>query len=539
MGCIVYLVGKRIKNTLVEFVHAPAKLIMLIISVAAIIGFIILGASTRAGVSADGGFVDISYFQGIFFAYITLFVIIAVQKGLNTGDAIFDMSDVNLLFTAPVSPKKALIYGAAFNMSKIALMASFCILFQSGSLSYFGIGFGGLLLTLFFCFLGMILSFTLSQVIYSFSNGNEKRKLVTKIIMGALFVPLAVQALMLWQEGFAVTELLKRLCDSPLMSAIPIAGWGAASCVGFLSGNMVSGVCFLGLMVLALTGFMLFLAFSKVDFYEDVLCATETAFEKRRNALEGNIGEAMESSKKIRVKKTGLAGAGAAAFFHRHLREASRRSILGLLSYISLFLIGGSALYALLLGPALGGDPYSVLITMFSTLLSVQVFTILYGEGLKELYTPYIYLTPERSVSKILWSNMAAFLRSLIEGALIFAAAGAILRTSVPITCATALGYALFSLKLIALNYLSLRWTSVNIGAGILLLLFALIAILSSAPGAIIGIAAGITIGDTFGNFIGLLIFCAWEAIVAIVCFALSAGILDNCDMPVVKSWKG
>ena len=185
------------------------------------------------------------------------------------------------------------------------------------------------------------------------------------------------------------------------------------------------------------------------------------------------------------------------------------------------------------------GDTYIILITVFSTLLWVQIFTVLYSEGLKELSVPYIYLTPEPSVRKILWSNLAAFLRFLIEGALIFVVVGAILWASVPIICAAALGYALFSLKLIALNYFSLRWTSVNISAGIFLLLYALMAILSSAPGAIIGIIAGVSIGGALGSSIGLLIFCAWKALVAVVCFTLSAGILDNCDITVAKNWKG
>ncbi|MDR2418654.1 MAG: putative ABC exporter domain-containing protein [Treponema sp.] len=533
MGCIVYLARKRIKNTLAEFVRAPAKLVMLIISAALIIGLIILGAFIRAG--REGSFVSINFFKGIFFAYTALFVIITAQKGLDSGGTIFDMSDVNLLFTAPVSPKKALIYGMAFNMSKTALRSSFLILFQSGSLSYFGIGFGGLLLTLFFCFLGMILSFTLSQVIYSFSNSNEKRKLVIKIILGVLFMPLAIQALMLWRTGLAVMELLERLCDSPFMSAIPIAGWVTASCVGFLSGNIISGVCFLGLMVLAFTGFTLFLVFGKVDFYEDVLCATERA----RDALESNISKAMESGKKVRVKKTGLVGVGAAAFFHRHLREASRRNILGLSSNVSLLLIGGSVLYALILNSLLGNDTYSTFINVFSALLLMQIFTVLYSEGLKELYMPYIYLTPERSVSKILWSNMTAFLRSLIEGVFIFVAVGAILRASVSVVCIAASGYALFSLKLIAFNYVSLRWAGFNMSAGVLRLLYAFIVALSSVPGVIIGIIVGVTIGGVLGNFIGLLIFCAWELLVGVVCFVLSAGILDNCDMPLVKNWKG
>ena len=188
--------------------------------------------------------------------------------------------------------------------------------------------------------------------------------------------------------------------------------------------------------------------------------------------------------------------------------------------------------------PIRNSETYDIFIIVFSTLLWIQIFTVLYSEGMKELFTPYIYLTPERSIIKILWSNMATFLHSLIEGALIFVAVGAILRASVPVICGAALGYALFALKLIALNYVSLRWTGVDLSAGILHMLYALMAILSSAPGAIIGTIAGVSIGDAFGCAIGLLSFCLWEALVAVVCFTLSAGILNNCDMPVVKNLK-
>jgi hypothetical protein len=101
-----------------------------------------------------------------------MFAVTAVLKGLSSGDTIFDMNDVNLLFT-------------------------------------------------------------LSLIIYSDTNGRPARKAAVRIAGAALLMPVAIYGL------------------------ARLAGAGAH------------------------------IALSKPDYYEDVLVATETAFEKRREIAEG------------------------------------------------------------------------------------------------------------------------------------------------------------------------------------------------------------------------------------------------------------
>jgi hypothetical protein len=525
------------KNTLIEFIHTPVKLILMIVTEAIIIGTVIFVSGMP---NEKGVYLEIAYFKGLCFVYMLFFTFFDALKGLIAGHTLFDMSDVNLLFPAPVSPKKVLVYGMAGKMAKTMGTAFMVILVQSRSLKYFGIDARGVVFMLLFCAAGMLPAFMLAQVIYVFTNGNKNRKLAVIIIIAALFIPLIIQ-IILQVPKYDIAAALGLLSTSPLVDFFPIAGWAAAGCMALLVGNMFAALCFLGLLLLTSAGLALFIALSKMDFYEDALYTSEALFEKRRAELEDDISKVMYSFKKINVKKTGLNGAGCAAFFYRHLREASRRSIVPLLNGVSLFYIGGVALSALFIRDTFGGD--TGVITVLSSLLFLQILCIVFGEGLKELSSPYIYLIPERALSKIIWTNMTTFLRTLLEGVLIFALAGAILRAHISTLCLAALAYSFFSFKIIALNYFSHRWTGVGIGTGVFITLYMLVAVLTSLPGAIIGLVAGILLNGAhaegaLGYFIGLLLFCAWELITGFAGFALSAGILDNCDISAVKSGK-
>jgi hypothetical protein len=46
----------------------------------------------------------------------------------------------------------------------------------------------------------------------------------------------------------------------------------------------------------------------------------------------------------------------------------------------------------------------------------------------------------------------------------------------------------------------------------------------------------GFTVGG--GILLALGIMCLWELIVSLVCFALSRGVLDRCDMPTLSVGK-
>jgi len=193
MKCIAYMIRQRIKNSLAAFIHAPVKLILAIVTAAIFVGSIFF-ISVMPNVNAV--YLDSAYFKGICFIYMLFLMFLSAPKGLGNGSTLFSMSDVNLLFTAPISPKKALVYGMASDMMKTTGATLVIILTQAGWLKYAGINSRAIVLLLLFCTGGGLLFFMLAQVIYTFSHGNKKRKTAVIIIMSALFIPLIIQIIL-------------------------------------------------------------------------------------------------------------------------------------------------------------------------------------------------------------------------------------------------------------------------------------------------------------------------------------------------------
>ncbi len=524
MRSLLFLLYRGAKNTLLDILHKPAKLALYLLLIAAVAGMVILSLFTR---QEAGEFADIMWLKGILFAYILLFYAISIQKGLSDGDTIFDMNDVNLLFVSPVSPKAILLYGLV-RMAKTSFLAGFFILFQSNSLGNgFGIGFDAVLIILLCYVLAMMLLSILSLALYSVTNGNPSRKRIARLAAVAVLLPLAgVFAAQLVHTGNLLTAVEGAL-RSPVLAWTPVVGWAAESAVSLIAGDVVRGLMFI-IVSIAAGGLMLaYVAFSRADYYEDVLVATETAFEKKRAVSEGQMQTEAANGRKVKVAKTGIGGMGASALFYKHLRESLRVNPLGILTWSSIF----TALTAWVAAFAMRGD--SNLIMILQILMWMQIFLIATGRGLKETFSHYIYLIPEPSFAKIVWSNLEPVVKVLVESVLIFGVAGIIMREAAIIPIGAIVVYTLFSLLLIGINYLSMRVTGAEISAGILMVLYSLAVIVIVLPGLIPALIVGFSIGGTWGTAAGLGILAAWELIAALACFALSKGVLHRCDIVV------
>jgi hypothetical protein len=265
--------------------------------------------------------------------------------------------------------------------------------------------------------------------------------------------------------------------------------------------------------------------FTNPDYYEDVLVATQTTFEKTRAMAEGGVYASENFSGKIKVARTGISGAGAAALLGKHLREDFRQSKLGLLNTVSLVIVGGALLATFFIRD---------LAIIAQIMMWVQVMLIGTGRGLKELYSHYIYLIPESSFSKIVWSNLEITLRTLLESLLIFGVGGLIIQADPAIALICIAVYTIYSFLLLATNYLILRFTGANISSGILLAIYFVIVIIFMLPGIALGFAAMSVLADASGISFGVTL-AAWELLVGAVCFLLSKSVLDNCDMPTIK----
>jgi hypothetical protein len=234
---------------------------------------------------------------------------------------------------------------------------------------------------------------------------------------------------------------------------------------------------------------------------------------------------APSASPATRRAGTGLGGYGAAAFFYKHLRESFRENPLGLWGLSSLLWIALAAAAFFLRNDENGA------MAAMSFLMYIQIFRVGLGRGLRELYSPYIYLIPESPLAKILWSNLEMVLKTLGEAPFIFAAMALILDLPPLIALEEALVYVLFTPLLIGVNLLSLRWTGVILNTVVLFVLYILSTLLIALP----GLAGALVAGVFLGLPAALGIFAAWELLAALGCFALSRGILHRCDMPALK----
>lgn len=517
------------KNSFLDILRKPGKLIVTLLTLGLLVGLIILSNYTRS--QSSGNYADFIWLKGVVFLLLGMFFLLSVQRGLASGDAIYDMSDVNLLFVSPVSPRKVLAYGLV-RLVKTAFLAGFFILFQGSSLgSAFGVGFGGLLLIFLSFILSMILLSLMSLVVYSFTNGSPSRKRAVRLLSFALFLPLAGVVLAGYLQSGDPMAALTGALRSPVFSWTPAAGWGAEAAVALVAGQGSRAALFVGVIlgVSALLG--LYIAFSRADYYEDVLVATETAFERKRAASENIVTAEGANRGKIRVKATGVSGAGASALFFKHLRESSRVNPLGPLTWASVWTVLGAAAGAFVMRQA-------GLWNVFQILAWMQLFLIGMGRGLKETYLHYIYMIPASSFSKILWSNLEAVFRVLIESVLIFSIAGAIIGSGLPEILLCMAGYTLFSMLLIGINYLFMYWTGVDMSAGVLIIVYTLIVIVVMLPGLAAAMLLGFSVGGHAGLLLGLAVLCAWELLAAVGCFALARGVLHKCDMATMPKTK-
>jgi hypothetical protein len=329
MNCLSYIFLRTIKNRLLDIFHKPVKLVMYLLLVAVFI-FLIFAPLLDQTPTPPEEYADIVGLKAGIFVFLLFISVASLINGLKSGDVIYNMSDANFLFVSPLSPRAILVYGAV-RMMWTTLLMGFFILFQSNTLTVFGIGPGGMPLLL----LGYILCACLMQlaslVIYSQTNGRPRRKMAVRVVAVAIFVPMAVYFIYQLALSSNPSAAIRALMRSPITSFTPVVGWTTAGIVGFITGDILSGLLFLGLLLALGLFLVLFILFKNPDYYEDVLVATETVFERNRALAEGNVEALSAPSKKVKVVKTGISGWGATTLFHKHLREAFRASRLGIL----------------------------------------------------------------------------------------------------------------------------------------------------------------------------------------------------------------
>ena len=223
MSALAFLVRKQFINFFRDLFHHPGKLITYIFSVAVIL-FALLVPGTKAAKPTSQA-TDIRILHGIYLGILLLLSVPSLFSALKSGTTMFKMSDVNFLFVSPLSPKHILNYGLLKQMTTTLTMFLFVLCYSGTLMELFRIGPSGVVILIIGLAATLFFVQVLSLLIYSYANGNPKRKGQVRSVLILFFGLMALTFLYVFRQNGSGVEGLLAALGSRQLEYFPVIGW--------------------------------------------------------------------------------------------------------------------------------------------------------------------------------------------------------------------------------------------------------------------------------------------------------------------------
>lgn len=407
---------KSLKNYFLDLKKKPAALIGYILMAVVFIAMIVISFIMPANIVSTG---SPEMFGMIVSGVLVILTLIIVKNSVKNGGTFFRQSDVNLVFTAPVSTKKVLIYGFIKQLYRTIFFV-FIFVFQIPNIkNNFALTNEGIGIALFGVFIYMLTISVLSILIYSISSKSKLiKEIIEKIINGLLAVIIIAFLFNVYKTRDPLTAA-KILFDSQIFMYLPFFGWLKAlfmSAIGVGNAsvwiNAVLLIGFYGAMVIILVR-------TNTDYYEDVLGATETYEEVIKLKKEGKSMYAGMKNKKLRKVNSKFTASGAKVIFQRHMLEYRKAGFFFIdMNTISIAI--AAIVFSLFLKGAGGIDS-----VLYFSIYMLFIFSF-QGKWVYETLKQYIYLMPASSASKVFYATLADNIKHFVDGIVLFVIAGVI-----------------------------------------------------------------------------------------------------------------
>ncbi|WP_226390979.1 putative ABC exporter domain-containing protein [Penaeicola halotolerans] len=317
-----------IKNNIKLILRNPARLLPYIGVVGYFSYFYFKRAADREVVAMDGYAFDDSTFKivlGILTLLLLAFFIFNLYRALNSSITFFSLADVNMLFTAPTSPKKILTYYIvrsifpSLGAGILFVVYSSSSLMQSFKLGFLDIAFLILAVGLF-GFIASPIKFLFYALVTKRGIGTILKVTVWSLIVmiaGLVFVP-ALLAENFWEGAFSVI-------GSEAFNYFPIVGWCRGIGLFFIHQNIYEAALYFGLMLATFFIILYAILANADDYYEDVLESTsskEDAKELAKGTKKAGDGTGSLNAKKLVQLKN--FGTGAKALYWRNYVHSMR-----------------------------------------------------------------------------------------------------------------------------------------------------------------------------------------------------------------------
>lgn len=426
-----YLTLIKLKNQIRDLLRSPAKLIY-VVFMAAILIFSVVGRSGQE-LETPQPLYQLTALLTVFYAFV--FLLVLATGGNSAKTPMFTLSDVSLLFPAPLRPNRVLVYGLVKQLG-LSLIMGLLLLFQYGWLKVlFGITWGHMALIILGYALCIFLASFCSMAIYARTSGMEKATTVLRVCICAF-----TASYLLWmvyscqdsilpllsgsQDYYSAMDSCARFLSTLPGLLFPVAGWLAGIVGGLftMEGTPVlvgAVLCLVVIVVLAVL-----VVTCKNNYYEDVLETAELAQSNVTAQKEGKVNEVVP--KNVKVGKTGLGkGWGVSALYYKH-RIENRRSGIFFLSNMSLIFVAIILVMAFFMSRTMDGDVVASLVAVFAMATYMQIFSEALGRFNRELIKPYIYLMPDPPLKKLLYCIKETLISDVLEAIILFVPVGLI-----------------------------------------------------------------------------------------------------------------
>jgi hypothetical protein len=287
MKALPYLYFTLLKNRIISFFKRPSNWIVTLIL------FGLLGLTIfSGGLEARNSYRPMSELYAIVsLMYIALFIITA-YRGVNRGTTLFSLSDIHLLFPAPLKGQKILLYGLVKQMGTSLTLGVFLLFQYSWIHQQYGMPFSFLLLVILGYGLTLFLGQLTAMVLYSFLSAHQGKRLRAKAVLIGLCGLAAVYVLIPILKGTSSWTLTgaDQLSRLPML-LFPVGGWLRAMIVGLWEGQWTPVIWAAAAILLWAGAGIALLSRERTDYYEDVLKSTETAHQALTARREGKTQE--------------------------------------------------------------------------------------------------------------------------------------------------------------------------------------------------------------------------------------------------------
>ncbi len=525
MKPLFFILKRSIINYFKDIKNKPSRLIPYIIAVVFMI-FIIISSIFGKG---EGKYKSPETLIAIATAILLIWFFTQAKSHVNTQSSAFRMSDVNFLFTSPISPADILIYGFIKQIYS-TLIFSFFLLFQipNLTLNFHLVSFGPFYFLLIFFLFALSMSI-LSMIIYSFASKSSNNKRIVNYILNVSAAGVIVYVgygLLLGRDNLWKASI--DIFNLNLWNYIPIIGWVRILLSKITTSLDVFFVLYLLLMIATIFVLILLLYRMNLDYYEDVLGSSEKnesiAIIKKGNkngisaADRNNLG-------KVKVRKAFInyRGSGAKAIFYRHLLEYKKTGF-QLINLYTLLVVASAIIFSLV-------SPVKNLMFLTYGLAYLMVTSLFAGKWFQELGNPYIYLIPDTSAKKVFYSTLANLIKTLSDGILVFIPAGILCKADIITILLCIITYVSFGAIFNYASVLSVRLFGKIASEALkgILMFFSVFATI--IPGIIINLVLILTLNKIFGIYTEYIGWIITNGILSIIFIQLGKGIFDNIEL--------